>query len=337
MATRKLLAWVPRLALLVALAGVACRAETGSDVENLSTDCQAKLATLWTNYTTPTSFPEGCDGQCLLECHATLQDAIYADNARDCPHQEDIVRCFHVSDQRPAAPGAWGPSCAPAAAAHPPPRPTLLQVFSGQWEEYVTECELFAFTGPGDVSLGEGEGEASAGEAAPAPPGEASAGEAAPAPPGEAAPAPPVEAGRRRLAAAEGEGGAINPACPPAAWSPPWMDVHSFTPAAARSHPAPLLPPPWRRRRGRHRLGGGLLPRVCVPARVRALHRWRVLVSDALQRDHSKIMPAGGGSRPAGCLARQLVADGQRRPPSLPLVAQGRPHRPGLEHCGRNS
>lgn len=70
--------------------------EQPTTVETLSTDCSLKLNELWALYTTPASYPEGCDGACLMACKETLEDAIYSETAVECPAQTEIVRCFGV-------------------------------------------------------------------------------------------------------------------------------------------------------------------------------------------------------------------------------------------------
>jgi len=129
MARSMLQPWmVPLLALSLVLAPGSAAAEMSTEATSLNGTCSERLNAIWSKYSAPTTFPEGCDAACLAACHATLQDAVYADKARDCPLQDDIVRCFHVSDTC-----RWGSTtarCCPAATtapravAHPNPTGT---------------------------------------------------------------------------------------------------------------------------------------------------------------------------------------------------------------------
>ena len=69
-----------------------------TQVEILDDSCDAQLAALWGNYTSPPVAPvAGCDRDCLQACYHTLNWAIYSEKLQDCPTQDAIIACFHVS------------------------------------------------------------------------------------------------------------------------------------------------------------------------------------------------------------------------------------------------
>lgn len=67
-------------------------------MEILDDSCDAQLEALWQAYQAPPVAPvAGCDEACLNACYTTLHWAVYSEKQQNCPMQEDIIRCFHVS------------------------------------------------------------------------------------------------------------------------------------------------------------------------------------------------------------------------------------------------
>lgn len=67
-------------------------------VEILDDSCGAQLTALWQAYEAPPVAPvAGCDEACIQACGATLKWGLYSEKVQDCPMQEDMIRCFHVS------------------------------------------------------------------------------------------------------------------------------------------------------------------------------------------------------------------------------------------------
>ncbi|PRW57202.1 hypothetical protein C2E21_3858 [Chlorella sorokiniana] len=174
---------------LAALVGHGVRSQVHTQVEILDDSCDARLQYLWGNYTNPPVAPvAGCDRACLSACYTTLNWAIYSEAKQDCPHQTDIIACFHP--------------------------------YRAQWYDFVKDCALFQWGASGSSAEGEGESGSSSSttsssSSSTAAEGSAAAEGAAPtttaaegsAAAEGAAPSPPVAAnlGRRRVLLQEAE------------------------------------------------------------------------------------------------------------------------------------
>lgn len=84
--------------LLLLLLGGTSLAQMHTTVESFDDSCDAQLQALWSNYTAPPVAPvAGCNATCLSACYDTLNWALYSEKMQNCPHQDEIIRCMHVS------------------------------------------------------------------------------------------------------------------------------------------------------------------------------------------------------------------------------------------------
>lgn len=145
-------------------------------MEILDDSCDAQLEALWQAYANPPVAPvAGCDEACIQACGTTLNWGLYSEKVQDCPVQEDMVRCFHVSvagaGRAGCSRGRAGPAepsgsrrlahvccahalhalaavvvdCLPCLPASMPALLPCLQVYRAQWLKFVNQCALFQY------------------------------------------------------------------------------------------------------------------------------------------------------------------------------------------------